>query len=353
MHNFNKCGMVGDLHLGKYTSEEWYKTYTDLFQWINKSFKGKTDTIMFLGDVFDGKKEKTTEKGISFRMMEFVSDLFTELSKDFKLIIYAGNHCSYYKHRCDVSALAMLKGRANIEIIEESKDFNVGSKQYRIVPWGCDMRSNNDIVYDAIFAHIDIQTFKMNNVKSSDHGYKTKDLFKVCDTVWTGHYHIKQDRSYQKGAKRVFYAGSPLQLSWNEAGKESYIYLLDLTINDIEEEFINDFSPKYKKIKASKIMDDPSIVNGEIVNVIWDLEHSEENQIKMSSLMNSNKAVSHKNDYSYMVGDSNTNTTEIKDVNDSVDVYDILELHTEVIDGKVDFQKDVNNKASEFLNRVL
>ena len=346
-------GLVGDVHFGKNKGEEWYKSYEDLFSFIKSSYKGKTDTIMFAGDVFDGKKEKTTEKAITFRMMEFVSKLFDDLAKDFHVVIYAGNHCCYYKDRCDVSGLAMLKGRDNITIIEEPTDFSVGNKNYRIIPWGFNVVEKNDSVVDGIFTHIDIQTFKMDNGRESDHGYKTKDLFKVCDTVWTGHYHTRQDRTYQKGKKRVVYLGSPLQLSWGESGKESYIYLLDLEKNDIKEEFLNDFSPKFRKVNASLVVSDPERVKGDILTVIWDIENSEENQIKITDSLAKNKVLTFRNDYSNLSVQTDMNTSEIKTINDTVDVRQILDLHTDAMESEDKFKKLVNDKFREILDRVI
>ena len=354
-------GIVGDLHLGQHSEDQWYDTYDDLLDWIEASFLGKVNTIMFLGDIFDGKtkgwdrKADKNIKGIDFRMLTYVSEFFERLAKNFHVIAYAGNHCCFYKNRCDVSGLAMLKGKENITIVEKPTSFSVGAKDYRIVPWGYNIDGDTvegDFV-DGIFGHFDIQSFKMNNFKESDHGYSTKELFKHCDTVWTGHYHMRQDRSYQKGEKRVFYAGSPLQLSWSETGKDSYIHILDLEKNDVHEEFENTVSPKFKKVAASKLLKAPTEYKKDVLTVVWDIDNSEENQIKVSNTLAIQEVLSFKNDYSNVSNTSDVNTVEIKDINDSVDDEEIIDKYTGLIESVDDSTKAaINKKAKEFLNRV-
>ena len=355
-------GIIGDLHLGQHTEDQWYETYDNLLGWIEECYLGKVDTIMFLGDIFDGKtkgwdrKADKNIKGIDFRMLTYVSEFFERLASNFHVIAYAGNHCCFYKNRCDVSGLAMLKGKKNITVIEEPTTFSVGSKDYRIVPWGyaIDEGTTQGDFVDGIFGHFDIQSFKMNNFKESDHGYSTKELFKHCDTVWTGHYHMRQDRSYQKGAKRVFYAGSPLQLSWSESGKDSFIHILDLEKNDIHEEFENTVSPKFKKVQASTLLKKPDEYKKDVLTVVWDIDNSEENQIKVSNTLATQEVLSFKNDYTHITKESDSNAVEIKDVSDSVDDEEIIDKYTDLIENIDDtVRSKINAKSKELLNRVV
>lgn len=294
-----QIGIVGDLHLGSKNgthADKWEKVYDDVLDWIEESFLHKVDTIMFLGDVFDGRFSKTSEKAMSFRTLDYADKFFERLAENFEVVAFSGNHDVYYKDSCEVSALSLLENKPNIKVITKPTPFEVEDRVYKILPWACcpfDGQEKGE-VYDAIFAHLDIQTFKMNALKVSEHGYTPKELFKICDVVYTGHYHGRQQRGYQKGKKEIFYVGTPLQLDWNEAGKESFIYILDLAENKMVEEFENDFSPKHIKINASSIIKNKGKdVGNDIVEVVWDI-NPEENLTKMEGVLESVKTFSHK-----------------------------------------------------------
>ncbi len=334
----NKLGLIGDLHLGKHNDEKWDKVYDDLKDWIIESMS-EVDTLMFLGDVFDGHKEKTNEKSITFKMMDYVSNFFTDLSKKFKIIIYAGNHCCYYKNRCDISGLAMLKNRPNITIIEKTTVFKIGDKKYKIVPWSCDYTIGGKV--DGVFCHMDITSFMMSNTKVSDHGVTSTDLFKITDKVYTGHYHALQEREYKNG-KSILYVGSPLQLSWGEAGNESSIFILDLEENKITKKIVNDVSPKFVKVKASEILEDPKKHEGNILEVIWDVEDSQENVLSVSD------AVGKISDFSFRNNFQHKKETIISDIATKCNVEDIsgiLEIYTDAILDITDEEKEEIKKT--------
>ena len=66
-----------------------------------------------------------------------------------------------------------------------------------------------------------------------------RSIFKDYKHAYFGHYH-----GAQKLAKNVEYIGSPLQLSFGEAGEEKHIIILDTNKNS-QEYIVNDFSPKH------------------------------------------------------------------------------------------------------------
>lgn len=347
----NNIGIVGDLHLGSKNgndSEQWEKVYDDLLEWIIDSFYGKVETVMFLGDIFDGKFSKTTEKAMSFRTLNYANSFFEKLSELFQVIAFSGNHDVYYKNRCDVSALSLLKNKPNIHIIEDITDFKVGNLVYRIVPWSCDLANDvYDDGYDAIFAHLDIQSFKLNAFKVSEHGYTTKELFKYCDKVYTGHYHHRQQRDYQKGSKEIFYVGSPLQINWAEADKDSYIYILDLEKNEIEEEFRNEISPKHLKLKASDILENQKKLKDNIVEVLWDIPR-EDNLKKMELILDKKKTFHHKMNFEQV--SKKINVEEFEEINSTIDPAEQTEEFIKNTDWKQ--QDKILEKCVSLINIV-
>jgi len=331
-----RLGIIGDLHLGKHNTERWDDTYTKLGEWIITTMQSEgIKDIMFLGDVFDGHKEKTNEKAITFKMMSFISNYFTRFAEEFNVIIYSGNHCCYYKDRCDVSGLEMLKGRPNIQIIEETTNFSVGDKNYKIVPWACNIDDGGRV--DGLFGHFDIKTFQMNAAKKSESGFTTTQLFTYCDRVYTGHYHNRQLREYSKGTKSIYYVGTPLQLSWSEAGKESVISVVDLETNTMTDEFTNNFSPEFVKVTTSTLIESPEEYKNNILEVIWDVEHNEENTMKVSNILDRGGNFAVRNNFSFK---QETVIGELTGLNSAVDPREILSVYISAIEGISD--KDRN-----------
>lgn len=270
----NNIGFIGDLHFGKHNEDKWDQVYNELREWIVEKFKPNTKQLMFFGDIFDGRMTKASEKGATFKLLHFVDQWFSELSKDFEIYMFAGNHdCSYKNTNPEVNGLTLLRNKPNIHVIEDTTDFVRDNKLYRVVPWACEL---GETKVHSIFAHFDIQNFRLNAHKVSEHGYSSKELFEVCDHVYSGHYHHQQESDYKKKTKKIKYLGTPLQLDWGEANKESSVYLFDLSKNEIVEEYTNDRSPKHIKVFASELeKKSVEFDSKSIVDVIWDVDESE------------------------------------------------------------------------------
>jgi len=345
----NEIGIVGDLHLGKHDNEHWFKAYDNLYDWIVKEFRGKVKTIMFLGDIFDGHKAKTTEKAISFKMLHYISEFFDNLSSEFNIIMYAGNHCCYYKDSCKTSALVLFKNKPNITVVEETTLLKSSDKTYKIVPWACDITIGGKV--DGIFGHFDITTFKLNGFKVSEHGFGSKELLDQCDHVYTGHYHHYQKRFYKNKKASITYIGSPLQLSWAEADKKSYIAILDLSKNAISSLIENTVSPEFKKVKASDIISKKGVdTNDDVIDIIWDIDMNEQTLIKINDKLESNGTSSYKHTFKdkfkSVVG-------EIADINSGVDIEEIVTIYTKaIVDIEDSDRETLNTDAIEYIKRT-
>ena len=334
---YKRIGLIGDMHMGKHDTERWIKTYDDLKELIKETYKGKVDTLMFLGDIFDGHKAKTTEKAISFKMLNYIHEYFVELSQDFKIVMYAGNHCCYYKDRCDVSALAMFRGLKNITVVEETTVFSSNGKQYKIVPWACDPSIGGHV--DGIFGHFDIKTFKLNSFKIAESGFDSKDLFQHCDRVFTGHYHHYQTRKYAKGKRSITYLGTPLQLNWAEAGKESYLFMFDLAENKISDMVENTISPKFIKTTASKLINDEVNIDNAYLDIEWDVEYTDEAQTKIDIFVGKHDIYNINNN---MKQQFENIALEIKETQSAVSEDELVELYTETL------EKELGDKFGEY-----
>lgn len=334
-------GLIGDLHLGKRSEDEWENVYLDLKSWIKETFVGKTNQLMFLGDVFDGRLTKAKEKGATFKLLHFVDKFFEDLSQEFEIFVFSGNHDCYYKTNPEVSAMSLLRNKPNIHVIEQTVDYHYSDKTYRIVPWSSDL---GDGKVDSIFAHFDIQTFRLNAHKVSDHGYSSKELFDKCDHVYSGHYHHAQERTYQDGKKLIKYLGTPLQLDWGEAGKDSYIYLFNLKENKIEDQFVNEVSPKHIRILASKVDSSKDIIGSNIVDIVWDRDEDfDESLLDLGDCFSSEFNFDKSNEKHF---------EDIKNNTCGVDPIQIIEETLEGSDLKEDQISRVLGRSREILSMV-
>lgn len=345
--NNKHIGLLTDLHFGKHKEERWEKIYNDLLDWIIKEYSDRDITqILITGDIFDGHFSKTREKGISFKILDFAKKWFNRLSEHFEIFLFSGNHDVTYKDRSDVSICSIFKNNKNITLIEETTSFHYEDMNYRICPWSCDLAGDaQNSKVDGLFCHLDIQSFKMNGHKTADHGYSSKELFKHADKVWSGHYHWYQERDYAKGKNQITYMGTPLQLDWSEADKESYIHVFDLEKNEISEMIENDFSPKHIKVKASEVKE----VGDHHLEVIWDVEQTEELQEKISSILEENVHQSVRFNRESLNKKKNL---EYNKIVESMDVEVLLEDVVNNIDDIDSIRQKVVDKTKEIYNLV-
>lgn len=266
--NDERIAIVTDLHIGKHqNSTQWH----DISLRFAEEFKDKLKSdhirdIIICGDVNNDRNE------INVQSLHIVNELFT-IWKDFNINIIVGNHDAYYKNRSDVNSLSILSGWDNINIIDDIEEYNVFGKKMVFVPWGFDINKISNCDY--LFGHFEINGFYLNKIKICVNGMDSNNLLQKANTVISGHFHLRDDRTYKNG--RIIYLGSPYELDWSDCGTQSRgYYYLTIPTNNIE--FIEtNSSPKHKKIYLSEITSigklTPEIkteFNGNIISLIID-----------------------------------------------------------------------------------
>jgi DNA repair exonuclease SbcCD nuclease subunit len=84
-----------------------------------------------------------------------------------------------------------------------------------------------------------------------EHGTKPVDLLKKSSLIFSGHFHLNEERVYDDGT--IVYIGSPFQLDFGERECKKGYYVLDF--NDLIFEFIeNKISPVHKKVLMSELI---------------------------------------------------------------------------------------------------
>jgi DNA repair exonuclease SbcCD nuclease subunit len=262
----NKVLFFSDLHLGVHqNSQTWHKICLDLAEWIDKVMKEhKLDTIFFAGDVFHDRHE------IGVNTLHTAKRFF-DILKDYQVHLVPGNHDAFLSSTVEVNSVEILE-RDNINVYTNPTTIQVGEKLVTFCPWKTVVKDLDKV--DMLVGHFEIANFRMNATKICDHGDSSTDLLEKADAVVTGHFHYKEQRTYD-GGKYVMYLGSPYEMDFGDREQQKGVTIIDF--DDITRfEFIeNDITPKHFRLKISELLqkkytDLPNRIKGNIVSVYVD-----------------------------------------------------------------------------------
>lgn len=235
---------IADLHVGIHqNSSVWHEISLKWADWLKVELKAKNiKDIFILGDVYHYRDE------IAVNTIHTVNQILN-IWKDFNIVILVGNHDAYYKDRSDVNSLSILNGKDNITVIDTPVNTTVFGKVLTFLPWGSTI---NDISKsDILFGHLEIISFKMNSFKICDTGLKTSEILDKANLVFSGHFHLREERVYDNG--KIIYIGNPFQMDFGDMESNKGYYILD--IQDCKYEFIeNTVSPKHKRVSLSSLV---------------------------------------------------------------------------------------------------
>lgn len=239
-----RVAIFSDLHLGVHTNSVfWHNIAVEWALWFREELrKNNIEDIIFCGDWHHNRSE------ISVNTLQVSADIL-EILKEFNLIVIAGNHDMYFKHRPDVNSLSVFKHRKNISIVDKIEKVIAYDRVISFCPWSCDINSIESS--DVVFGHFEIETFAMNSYKICEEGTKITDLLRKTPLVISGHFHTRHCKEYSNG--KILYTGNPFQMDFGDIDNDKGYYLLDF--EDMTPVFIkNTVSPQYKKITLSELV---------------------------------------------------------------------------------------------------
>lgn len=246
-----KICCFSDVHIGVHQNNIfWYNVAENFFTWVSEYLKKENiEDIIICGDLFHYRDE------ISVNTIHLAAQSLEKL-RDFNIIMLVGNHDAYYKDRSDINSLTPFNSWPNIKVISQvlaSRNFN---KDLVFVPWGTDLKHIPQV--DIMFGHFEIESFKMNSHKICDHGTKASDLLDKAKLVVSGHFHLKDERTYSNGT--ILYLGSPYQMDFGDVDSSKGIHILDIETQQYK--FIeNQNYPKHKKITLSDLVKENGITD--------------------------------------------------------------------------------------------
>lgn len=283
----NKVAIFSDLHLGlKQDSVIWHNIALDWCDWFVKNLKKNSiKNVVFLGDFFH------TRNTISANTLHVASKFLDKL-KDFNLHIILGNHDLYYANEPTVSAVSLFQGRDNIKVYAKPEIVKFGNKEALFCGWGYDPL---EYKADVLFTHAEINVFRYNlDVGNCSDGLKASLLTNNFDIVYSGHFHLKQEKQW--GIKRIIYVGNTFPMDHSD----SYITQKGFDIFDFdtyESTFIeNTISPKFYRFRISELINNKipydklnSYIKGNIFKLIIDKNITLTDVNTISGIINSLK----------------------------------------------------------------
>lgn len=331
-HNFTKLvkpkiAIFSDLHLGKHNnSAEWHKIAETWCDWFIEDLKArKIKDVVFMGDWHDNRSD------ISVHTLHTSAKLIDKF-EEFNLHMIVGNHDIPYKKHTDVSSISIYANRPNVNVYDRLYTIESFDRRITFAPWEADL-TQLDKKSDVILGHLEIQSFKMNAMKTCEHGWKITDLLAKANLIFSGHFHIKSKKIYKEG--EIIYTGNPFQMDFGDAGDQKGYYILDL--DTMKYEFIeNNISPIHVKVKLSDINANglkryELDIIGNIVRLNVDVDFDSKEIIKLFQKITALRPLSFNPDYTY-IAQQVGGTVNVEDQISAIDIRRSITDYVDAID---------------------
>jgi DNA repair exonuclease SbcCD nuclease subunit len=208
MSLFRKVAVCTDIHFGlKSNSLVHNQDCSDFIDWfIDTARANGCETGMFLGDWSHQRAALNMQTlQYSLRSLEKLSAAFD------RFYFIPGNHDLYYRDRRDIYSTEWARHIPNIQIVNDW--FQDGDVV--IAPWlvGDDHKRIPKLKGQYMFGHFELPHFKMNAmVEMPDHGDIQVDHFGGFERVFSGHFHLRQQK------KNINYIGNCFPHNYADAG---------------------------------------------------------------------------------------------------------------------------------------
>jgi len=244
------------IHAHKKSQDRLYDCLKTL-DWVFETAKQhKVDAVLFGGDLFHDRQRIDT-----LTYIETYNVLEKYQNENFKIYLLLGNHDLWFSSKWSVSSVKPFRALKNVEVIEETCSKEICGIKWHFMPYThnpvVEMEKLSPHPEDVYFlGHLAIDGAKLNSAGTVSDVIIEHDgdmtvvgcgMFDKYKRGFLGHYH-----SAQKLTPVLEYIGSPLQLSFGEAGDDKNIILLD-SATDTLKYIENTFSPKHLHIHENEL----------------------------------------------------------------------------------------------------
>jgi len=270
---FQKVAVCTDIHFGlKSNSLQHNQDCSDFIDWFITTAKANgCETGMFLGDWSHQRAALNMQTlQYSLRSLEKLSAAFD------RFYFIPGNHDLYYRDKRDIYSTEWARHIPNIQIVNDwFEDGDV-----IIAPWlvGDDHKRIPKMSAKYMFGHFELPHFKMNAmVEMPDHGEVKVESFGGFDKVFSGHFHLRQQK------RNINYIGNCFPHNYADAGDaDRGMMILEWGNEPVYHSWPG--QPLYRVLKLSQVIDNaPSILMPNMhvrVELDIDISYEEANFIK-------------------------------------------------------------------------
>ena len=205
---FKRAIAFTDIHFGlKSNSLLHNQDCASFVDWIIETGREHgCETGLFLGDWHHHRAS------INLQTLDFSLQALEKLSRAFdRFYFIPGNHDLYYRDKRDIHGAAWARHIPNIIICNDW----LQEGDVVIAPWlvGDDHKRIQRMGARYMFGHFELPHFKMNAmVEMPDHGEIAVDHFGGFERVFSGHFHLRQEK------RNVTYIGNAFPHNFADAG---------------------------------------------------------------------------------------------------------------------------------------
>ena len=244
MSLFKKVAVCTDIHFGlKSNSLQHNQDCSDFIDWFIKTARENgCETGMFLGDWSHQRAALNMQTlQYSLRSLEKLSAAFD------RFYFIPGNHDLYYRDKRDIYSTEWARHIPNIQIVNDW--FQDGDVV--IAPWlvGDDHKRIPKLKGQYMFGHFELPHFKMNAmVEMPDHGEIQVDHFGHFERVFSGHFHLRQQK------RNINYIGNCFPHNFADAGDDQRGMMI-LEWGGVPAYHAWPGQPLYRVLKLSQVID--------------------------------------------------------------------------------------------------
>jgi DNA repair exonuclease SbcCD nuclease subunit len=241
---FRKVAICTDIHWGLKSNSIVHNRDCEAFvDWFIKTAREQgCETGMFLGDWHNHRAS------INLQTLQFSLQALEKLSAAFDQFYFIpGNHDLYYRDKRDIHGAEWAKHLPNIVIVNDWFQ----KSDVIIAPWlvGDDHKRIPKMTAKYMFGHFELPHFKMNAmVEMPDHGEIRVDAFGGIESVYSGHFHLRQSK------RNVNYIGNCFPHNFADAG-DSNRGMLVKEWGQADQYFAWPGQPLYRVLKLSTVID--------------------------------------------------------------------------------------------------
>jgi DNA repair exonuclease SbcCD nuclease subunit len=244
----------------------------DFISWfIDTAKKEGCETAFFLGD-WNHHRASINMQTMQFglRSLELLNDNFS------RVFFIPGNHDLYYRDRRDIHSVEWARHLSNVTICN---DWLIEGDCV-ISPWlvGDEYKKLSKLNSKYLFGHMEMPNFYMNAmVQMPDHGQLNDGCVSNFETVFSGHFHKRQNRN------NIWYIGNCFPHNFADAGDDDRgMMILEW---DKQPEFRTwPNQPTFRTYKLSELVSNPDrlLKSQSSIRVMLDIDisYEEANYIK-------------------------------------------------------------------------